>query len=148
MNPMRKAKYDEMQEQRRNRIGNQSFGLLAVLLMLYTVADYLGFKWVEFSSGVFIIVVVCIGVYALRSILGGAFAAPNKSMASVWIIVLGTIAVAAACVLVVAAFFKPDRASEPGDNSALIMAAVSGGFLVAGGIACLVKRIRENSKGE
>lgn len=145
---MQKAKFDEMQEQKKNRIGNQSFWLLTVLLMIYTVADNIGFKWADFSSGVFIIIIFCCGIYSLRSILAGAFAAPNKSSASAWIAALGSIIVAVACAILLALYFRPAPAKATEDSGALIMAVVSGGFLAAGGVAYLVKRRRENKKDE
>lgn len=145
---MKQEQYDELQKQRRERIGSQSFFLIVMMLLLDIAVDSLGFRWMEYSTRVFLIVLVCSGVYTIRTITSGAFVAPGVSVSSAWIKVAGTLAVAAAVALVAFKLLGKDANSGTGDNGSMILVLVSGGMLLASVVVAWIKRKKDNEKEE
>ncbi len=146
-----KPNFDEMQEKKRDRIGNQSFLLLVILLMADNVLYTLGVRWVAYPTNVFLIAVCCCGIFVVRSILAGSFLAPNQSVrsgASKTALVLA-FSMAAAMILANLVMRKaPNAAEAPADGGAVVLFVVSWGFLVVALLAFVIKRIRDKKDGD
>lgn len=73
---MNKKGLDEMQLQRKNKIGNQTFLLLFYLLLIDMGLYGFGFRWVDYPNNIMIILMLCSGFYTVRLIMGNAFVGP------------------------------------------------------------------------
>jgi hypothetical protein len=74
---MSKKGLDEMQLQRKNKVGNQSFLILMYLLMLDAGLYGFGFRWVSYPANIMIILNICSAVYVVRLIKGNAYVGPS-----------------------------------------------------------------------
>ena len=99
---MNKIGLDEMQLQRKNKIGNQTFLMLLYLLLLDTGLYGFGFRWISYPANVMIILTICSGSYVIRLITGNAYVGPSaareKPILKAAISVLGAVAVAIAMI--------------------------------------------------
>lgn len=75
---MSKKGLDEMQLQRKNKVGNQSFLILMYLLMLDAGLYGFGFRWVSYPANIMIILSICSAVYVVRLIKGNAYVGPSN----------------------------------------------------------------------
>jgi len=73
---MNKSNLDEMQTQRKNKIGNQTFLLLLYLLLFDAGLYGFGFRWISYPANIMIIISICSGIYAFRLIKGNAYVGP------------------------------------------------------------------------
>jgi len=74
---MNKIGLDEMQIQRKNKIGNQSF-LLILYLLLFDAGLYgFGFRWISYPANIMLIITFCSAIYVFRLIKGNAYAGPS-----------------------------------------------------------------------
>lgn len=80
---MRMAVRDEMQIQRKNKAGNQSFLLLYYLLLADMGLGELGWGGLHAPMSVFIIMNAVMAFYLLRTIFAGAFAPPASGASAV-----------------------------------------------------------------
>jgi len=76
---MRKNELDEMQLQKRNKIGNQAFMLLSYLLMIDIGLYGLGFRWLQYPTNVWIIMIGCMTYYMIRIIWQNSYVGPQQS---------------------------------------------------------------------
>lgn len=74
---MNKKGLDEMQAQRKNKIGNQTFLILVYALMLDAGLYGFGFRWVSYPANVMIILSVLSGIYVIRLISANAYVGPS-----------------------------------------------------------------------
>lgn len=137
--------YDEMQEQKRNKIGNETFSLLVILLMLDTFFFNLGFKWLDYPNNVFVIVIVCSGVFLIRSALNNSLIAPKQNiqldLGKDIVIMLLSMYV----VTIIAHFFENKENSAPiNNNMGLILNILSFGIFIILVIISIVKNIHDN----
>jgi hypothetical protein len=68
---------DEMQIQRKNKIGNQAFLMLLYLLLLDTGLYGFGFRWIDYPANIMLILLICSGIYIIRLIAGNAYVGPT-----------------------------------------------------------------------
>lgn len=73
---MNKTGLDEMQVQRKNKIGNQAFLLLLYLLLFDAGLYGFGFRWVSYPANIMIILTICSGIYVVRLIKENAYVGP------------------------------------------------------------------------
>lgn len=73
-----RSSLDEMQVQARNKIGHQSFLMLAYLLMLDFGLNGFGIKWLDYPVNVYILFLVCMGSYVIRLLWAGAYQGPES----------------------------------------------------------------------
>ena len=74
---MNKTSLDEMQTQRKNKIGNQTFLLLLYLLLFDAGLYGFGFRWISYPANIMIILSVCSGIYVFRLIKENACVGPQ-----------------------------------------------------------------------
>jgi hypothetical protein len=86
---------DEMQIQRRNKIGNQTFIMLMYLLLLDAGLYGFGFRWVAYPANVIILLSLSSGMYVVRLLIGGAYVGPSKQKGNSLLRILFTGLVAA-----------------------------------------------------
>jgi len=75
---MSKKGLDEMQMQRKNKIGHQAFMMLLYLLMLDAGLYGFGFRWLSYPANIMVILMFCAGIYVVRLITGNAYVGPSE----------------------------------------------------------------------
>ena len=144
---MNKSSFDEMQTQKRNHIGNQSFILLVYLLLIDTFLFNIGIRWLSFPTDIFLIILICSGYYTIRCILCDAFVAPRRNSERPILILLGTTVVFAFAVAAVMKFIKPaTEAHHDSGIGAILLMAVSWGMLAVAAVIYLIRRHIENRR--
>jgi hypothetical protein len=133
---MRKNELDEMQIQKRNSIGYQSFMLLTWLILLDVVLDGLGVKWLAYPTNIFLITLVCNSIYLIRVMWHKSIAGPKSQGKhfALNIILIGGISVLVAALLIF--LFTQNGLNETdftGDNGlgAIILFSCSIAALIA-----------------
>jgi len=111
---MNKKGLDEMQAQRKNKIGNQAFLMLLYLLMFDAGLYGFGFRWVSYPANIMIILIICSGIYVVRLISANAFIGPSaekeKPVLRVFLTAFIAVAVAIAIIeLIKIAGFSNER---------------------------------------
>ena len=81
---------DEMQMQRKNKIGNQTFIMLLYLLLLDAGLYGFGFRWVVYPANVIILLSLSSGMYVIRLLIGGAYVGPSAQKGKPWLKILFT----------------------------------------------------------
>lgn len=74
---MNNNELDEMQVQRKNKIGNQAFLMILYLLLLDTGLYGLGFRWIDYPANIMLIITICSGIYIIRLIASNAYVGPS-----------------------------------------------------------------------
>jgi len=126
---MRKNELDEMQLQKRNKIGNQSFMLLFYLLMIDIGLEGLGFRWLNYPTNVWIIMLGCMTYYMIRIISNSSFVGPqqsDKKIARKTRYLSGAVgSVAAVTVFIAQKYFTTTPATNGDDHGAIILVMFS-----------------------
>jgi hypothetical protein len=135
---------DEMQTARNSKIGSQMFSVLSVALLANIVLYGLGIRWLDYPTDVMVIVVVCLGIYLVRTIMAGACPHTHIKMKKFAIIM---VADAAALAFALALILRetPAIAAESADTNyaVIILMGVSIAALAASGIASIVRKRRD-----
>ncbi|OQB15581.1 MAG: hypothetical protein BWY15_00293 [Firmicutes bacterium ADurb.Bin193] len=76
---MNKKGLDEMQIQKRNKIGNEAFIMIMYFLLIDAGLYGFGFRWIAYPANAITILAVCSGIYAARLIAGNAYAGPSEN---------------------------------------------------------------------
>ena len=58
--------FDEMQIKIRNKIGNQMFSVMVMLILLDSLAYFLGLRWIAYPYDIQIIALICCAIYEIR----------------------------------------------------------------------------------
>ncbi|PRR83817.1 DUF6773 family protein [Clostridium vincentii] len=147
---MSKNNLDEMQLQRKNKIGNQSFLMLFYLLMLDIWLYSFGFKWISYPANVVFILTFCGGIYFLRLIIGNSYQGPDikkeKPLLKIVLTVLGSLVAATAIIVI----FKNAGFSTDGqinDTGAIILLITSSIAIILVLISTVIKK-RQNKNDE
>lgn len=118
---MNKKSLDEMQVQRKNKIGNQTFLMLLYLLMFDAGLHGFGFRWVSYPANVMIILSICSGIYVVRLISANAFVGPSAEKEKPFLKVFLTMVLAVAVSIAILVLVK--NASFSNSNQIDEMAA-------------------------
>lgn len=146
---MKKESFDEMQTQKRNQIGNQSFSLLAILLMLDTLLYNLGIRWIEYPTNVFIIVIICCGIFVIRTAFNNALVSPRHKPGKTIVFILTVTILSMAAAFGLGKLINPTELINKGSNVGIILLEViSLGTLIAAAAIYFIKRHLENNSGE
>jgi hypothetical protein len=142
---MNKSGLDEMQVQKRNSIGNQTFAMLLYLLMFDVALYGFGFRWVSYPANVMIILVICSGIYVIRLIAANAFVGPSTISRNVplkvVLIVISAILVSAAIFV----FIQNVSLRSPGhidEMSAPLLFITAGFAIVVAAVTFVINQIR------
>ncbi|UNC92295.1 DUF6773 family protein [Candidatus Contubernalis alkaliaceticus] len=148
---MNKKGLDEMQMQRKNKIGNQAFLMLLYLLMLDAGLHGYGFRWVNYPANVMIILTICSGTFVVRLILANAFVGPSaeeeKPFLKVLLTMMLAIVVSAAILVLLknASFSNPNQIDE---MAAPILFITAGVAIVIAVTTIVIKRIQNKNDSE
>lgn len=82
---MRDSGLDEMQMQKRNMVGNQSFLLIYYLLLIDIGFSGFGFRWLNYPMNVFVIMNGCMAHYLIRIIWNRSYVGPRMKTKTVGI---------------------------------------------------------------
>ena len=128
---MNQNRLDEMQVQRRNHVGNQSFLLLMYLLMIDAGLYGFGFRWINYPANIMIIVTICAGIYLIRLINSHAYVGPStdkgRPVLRFMLTLAMTVTVAAAVVILLkhASFTTTAQLNEMSAPIMFIIAAIA-----------------------
>lgn len=138
---MSKEPLDEMQVQKRNKIGYQSFTLLISLLLLDNVLYGLGVRWMEYPTNVFLIVIVCCGLFTIRSALQDTLTAPKQPAGRTAALAAAAAVLAIAVAIGVKTLVKPEAAVPANSGTgAILLMVISGGALIVSGVIYLIRK--------
>ncbi|PKM50017.1 MAG: hypothetical protein CVV02_13625 [Firmicutes bacterium HGW-Firmicutes-7] len=148
---MNKKSLDEMQTQRKNKIGNQSFLMLLYLLMFDAGLNSFGFRWVSYPANVMIILSISSGVYVVRLVSANAFVGPStekeKPFLKVFLIMMLAAAVSVATlVLLKNASFS--NANQMDEMAAPLMFITAGVAIVIAVTTIVINRIQNKKDKE
>jgi uncharacterized membrane protein len=128
---MNKSPLDEMQTQRKNHIGNQSFLLLMYVLMIDAGLYGFGFRWIEYPANIMIILTICGGIYVIRLINSNAYVGPStqneRTVLRIMLTIGMTVAIAAGIVVLLkhASFTNTVQLNEMSAPIMFIAAAIA-----------------------
>jgi len=128
---------DEMQKERRNRIGNQMFMLMFFALLIDSGLYGAGVRWLDYPANVMVIISACISIYLVRLIVLCAYHPPRtQNRTRITLIIAIIISIALAVVLSITQI-----AEKTNDNSAMILLIVSAVGLLGILIAAVTKKV-------
>jgi len=136
---------DEMQKEKRNSIGNQMFLLMFYALLLDSGLYGFGFRWLKYPANIMVIIMVCMGIYLIRTIATNAYLPPKAQNRKTVISLI--IAIAFSVVLATASFklFGDLAVENANDNSALILFIVSAVGLLISLIVAIIKKVNDKN---
>lgn len=147
---MNKKGLDEMQVQRKNKIGNQAFLMLLYLLMLDAGLYGFGFRWVSYPANVMIILSICSGIYVVRLITTNAFAGPSaekeKPFLKVFLTTILAVAVSIAMFLLKNASFS--NSNQIDDMAAPLLFITASVAIVIAVTTIVINRIQNKDGSE
>jgi hypothetical protein len=148
---MNKKGLDEMQLQRKNKVGNQSFLMLLYLLMLDAGLYGFGFRWVSYPANIMIILTICSAVYVVRLIKGNAYVGPltdkEKPVLKVVLTIVGAILFAMAITLLLKdRGFSKDNMIDNMTAPILFITSITGIIIVA--ITSIIRKIQNKDDTE
>ena len=143
---MRNNGLDEMQKDRRNKVGNQMFKLMFFALLIDSGLYGAGVRWLDYPANVMVIISTCISIYLIRLISLSAYHPPktqNRTQTTLIVSIIVSIALAAALSIA-------QIAEKNNDNSAPMLFIVSAVGLLGTLIAAVIKKINssKNDKDE
>lgn len=143
---------DEMQKERRNSIGNQMFMLMFYTLLLDSGLYGSGIRWLKYPANIMVIIMVCMGIYLIRTIVANAYLPPKAQSRKTVIFLI--IAIAFSVVLTIAAFnlfgnlSAQSAVEDTNDNSALILFIVSAAGLLISLIVTIIKKVNDKNESD
>ncbi|NDL66412.1 hypothetical protein [Anaerotalea alkaliphila] len=150
----KKQGLDEMQKQNRDRIGNQTFLLLAYLLLLDMGLYGFGFRWLPYPVNTMVLFLLASGSYTLRLILHNSYVGPSNGRerrgAKTVLLLLAATLLGVALgmgiprLLQEAGTRSPSATDGGGAQILLVMALV---FLAISGVTALIRH-RQNKREE
>lgn len=142
---------DEMQVQRKNKIGNQAFLMLFYLLLIDVGLQGFGFRWLGYPENVMVILMACSGIYVIRLILANAFVGPALEKQNPFLRVLITVILALAVSAIILLLMKNAGFSNPADverRTAPILFGTAGVAIIISLTTIIVNRIQNRKGGE
>jgi len=141
---------DEMQQSKRNRIGNQMFMILFYALLIDCSLYGAGIRWLAPPSNTMVIIVACMAVYLVRIIAANAYLPPQAHGRKTLKFLVLSVIFATGLGVTAARLFQdaPVEATATGDNTALILFIVSAVGLVISLIVALIKKADDKTDGD
>jgi len=126
---MRNNELDEMQLQKRNKLGNQVFMLLFYLLFIDIGLYGYGFRWLNYPANVLAIMMACMTYYLIRIIRTSSFVGPQQSRKKITrkvrYLMGATGIVAAVTAYIMQKYFIKVPATNADDHGAMILLVFS-----------------------
>jgi hypothetical protein len=142
---MNKKQFDEMQTQKINQIGNQSFILLVFLLMANTLLYSMGFQWAKYPMDIQVIIFMSIAYYEIRLALNNALISQKQMAKKPIMFFLIVYVIAMAFVVVLPRFVKPAAThASQWDFGSILLQVISWGSVIIVAIILFVNRHRED----
>lgn len=136
---------DEMQQEKRNGIGNQMFMLMFYALLLDSGLYGTGIRWLQYPANIMVIIMACMGIYLIRTIAANAYLPPKtrskKTVISLIIAIIFSIVLAIAAFYLLRNISVSSAVKNANDNSALILFIVSAGGLLISLLAAILNKI-------
>lgn len=149
---MRKVELDEMQLQKKNKIGNQAFILLFYLLMIDIGLYGFGFRWLQYPVNVFVIMLSCMTYYLVRVIWNNAYLGPKAQGKSTGRRIVYITAIIGFLAAVSVSVFQKNYLKAPvtseDDNGAIILFIFSAVSLIIATIVGIISRKRNSDTAE
>ena len=139
---------DERQREIYNKIGSQTFELMAFALLVDIVLYVLGIRWLDYPDKIMAIVLACSCVYLVRLIIAGAYQHPiiKKRKRTILIFIIGVVGAIASSAVV--RRLPVDITESTSSYAAYILMGVSLAGLLAIGVASLVKKKRDKENND
>lgn len=149
---MQKNNLDEMQLQKRDRLGNQAFMMLFYLLMLDIGLYGFGVRWLNYPVNVFVIMLVCMTYYSVGLIIKNAYVGPRVGNLSfglriILTVVFAVVIAVAALLLTQTEVIQLNTAGQE-DSSAMILLIISVVALIIMGVVSLVSKKQNSHSAE
>ncbi|MCL2752766.1 MAG: hypothetical protein FWE44_01290 [Defluviitaleaceae bacterium] len=136
---------DEMQNQQRNKIGNQMFMVMTILLFINNGLRGFGITWLEYPTNIMLIVTICLSVYLVRLVIANAYLPTNKKSNTIRLVVALVCAIALG---ISAVFFLGQstvEVNEPANSyGAIALFVFSAVGLIAVFVTALIKKKSNN----
>lgn len=135
---------DERQVINRNKIGNQCFMLLTVLLFADMGLTGTGIRWLPYPANIFVILFVCLFIYLMRLIATNSCAGPRAKKRTAIVV----IAVAGGAGAVLAVLLGISGTKTIGDNSGMTLFIISAVLLVVALVVTLIRKKQDKGGDE
>ncbi|WP_068964352.1 hypothetical protein [Desulfosporosinus sp. BG] len=143
---------DEMQREKRNSIGNQMFLLMFYALFLDFGLYGVGIRWLNYPANIMVIIMVCMGIYLIRTIAANAYLPPKaqnrKAVISLIIAIAFSVIVAIASFNLFGNLSVQSAVEDTNDNSALILFIISAVGLLISLIIAIIKRVNDKNDSD
>lgn len=138
---MNKQNLDERQVSVKNKIGSQSFLLLAFLLFADAGLYGFGVRWLPYPANIVLILTACLFIFLVRTIRANAYAPPGQAKKNPYLVIAAIGAAVAAAAAVAFLFGKDAGAGVPAESGGgLILFIISLVMIVVVGVVLVVKR--------
>ncbi len=142
---------DEMQQERKNRIGNQSFLLLMYLLLIDGGLYGFGLRWIEYPGNIMLIISLVSGIYVVRLIRNQAYVGPRpeiqRPVRRIFVMVFLAVAVAMAAMGVMAFLGAVEVKAVKDMTAPLLVITSLSALTVAGLTGFIIKRQNKDHEG-
>lgn len=147
---MNKKGLDEMQVQRKNKIGNQTFLMLLYTLMLDAGLHGFGFRWVSYPANVMIVLSIFSGIYVVRLISANAYVGPSSEKEKPFLKVFLTMGLAVMVSVAILVLLKNASFSNSSqiDEMAAPMLFITAGVAIVIAVTTIVINRIQNKKDE
>jgi peptidoglycan biosynthesis protein MviN/MurJ (putative lipid II flippase) len=143
--------FDEMQTERRNRVGNQTFMIMFYALLIDSGLYGFGIRWLNYPGNVMVIIIACMSIYLVRLIAYNAYLPPKaqnrKTVLSLLLAIIFSIGVA----LTGMNYIKGSSTQiveSTNDYSALILMIVSAVGLFISMLVAVIKKVNDKDDTE
>ena len=143
--------FDEMQTERRNRVGNQTFMIMFYALLIDSGLYGFGIRWLNYPGNVMVIIIACMSIYLVRLIAYNAYLPPKaqnrKTVLSLLLAIIFSIGVA----LTGMNYIKGSSTQiveSTNDYSALILMIVSAVGLFISILVAVIKKANDKDDSE
>lgn len=143
---------DEMQRERRNRIGNQMFLLMFYALLFNGGLYGAGIRWLEYPVNVLVIITACMGIYLVRLLSFHAYLPPKAQNRKAIVTLIMTLVFSIAFIMAAINLFGQSPAQIAGLSGnisvLILMLAAAVGLFVTLIVAAINKMNNKNDKDD
>jgi len=140
-----------MQKEKRNSIGNQMFMLMFYALLLDIGLYGAGIRWLKYPANTMVIIMICMGIYLIRTIAANAYLPPKAQSRNTGISLIIAIIFSVVFVIAFLNFGNltlQSAVEDTNDNSALILFIVSATGLLISLIVAIIKKVNNRNDSD